>query len=100
VDSPTDNTGFEPKTAEQVIVNPTGLHARPCHAIASLAADFESSLQVGTGDRAVDGRSILSLMTLGACEGDVLRFQAQGRDADALLAALCDLVSSGFREMS
>ncbi len=87
-------------TAEQEIVNATGLHARPCHAIAALANGFESSLQVGVRDRLVDGRSILSLMTLGAAQGDILQFQAQGRDANALLSALCDLVAAGFRERS
>ncbi len=87
-------------SAEQEIVNATGLHARPCHAIAAMAADFESSLRVGTKGRWVDGRSILSLMTLGAAQGDMLQFQAQGRDANALLTALCDLVAAGFRERS
>ena len=91
---------METLTAEQEIVNPTGLHARPCHAIAALAASFESSLLVAVDGRQADGRSILSLMTLGAAQGDVLQFQAQGRDANALLKALCDLVAAGFRERS
>ena len=86
--------------AEQEIVNATGLHARPCHAIASLAGDFESSFRVSVNDREVDGRSILSLMTLGAAQGDVLCFQTQGRDSKALLDAVCTLVASGFRERS
>ena len=36
---------------EAEIVNATGLHARPCHAIAALAGEFESSLRVGCRDR-------------------------------------------------
>ena len=86
--------------ARAEVVNATGLHARPCHAIAATAGGFESSLQVVCGDRTVDGRSILSLMTLGAAQGDVLQFQAQGRDAQELLDTLCALVAAGFQERS
>lgn len=86
--------------AELPIVNPTGLHARPCHAIASLASGFESSLVVACHDRKVDGKSILSLMTLSAAEGDVLRFEVRGQDGQGLLQALSALVASGFQEMS
>lgn len=86
--------------AELSIVNATGLHARPCHAIASLATGFESSLVVGCHDRKVDGKSILSLMTLSAAEGDVLRIEVSGADGEALLQALRALVASGFQEMS
>lgn len=86
--------------AELPIVNATGLHARPCHAIASLASGFESSLLVGCHNRKVDGKSILSLMTLSAAMGDVLHVEVQGQDGQSLLQALRALVASGFQEMS
>ncbi len=86
--------------ADAEVLNATGLHARPCHAIASTAGEFESSLQITCGGRSVDGRSILSLMTLGAAQGDVLQFEAQGRDAKDLVDALCALLASGFQERS
>lgn len=86
--------------AELPIVNETGLHARPCHAIAALASRFESSLVVACHDREVDGKSILSLMTLSAAQGDRLRFQIQGRDGQRLLEEISSLLASGFQEMS
>ncbi|MCP5022444.1 MAG: HPr family phosphocarrier protein [bacterium] len=85
---------------ELPIVNETGLHARPCHAIAALASGFESSLFVACHNRQVDGKSILSLMTLSAAQGDQLRFRIQGQDGERLLEEISSLVASGFQEMS
>jgi len=85
---------------ELPIVNETGLHARPCHAIAALASEFESSLLVSCHGRQVDGKSILSLMTLSAAKGDILRFVIQGRDGQRLLHGISTLMASGFQEMS
>ncbi|MEZ5974096.1 MAG: HPr family phosphocarrier protein [Planctomycetota bacterium] len=89
-----------PLVAEVTVVNATGLHARPCGAIAATAKEYESSLIVACGDRQADGRSILSLMMLEAAQGDVLRFEAHGRDANSLLESLRALVQGGFRERS
>lgn len=80
------------------LVNPTGLHARPCHAIARTAQGFQSELRVSCEGREVNGKSILELMTLCApCEA-VLSFRARGEDAEALVSALAALVEGGFGE--
>lgn len=78
------------------IVNPEGLHARPCHAIVSLALEYECSLSVQCGETVADGRSILSLMTLQACQGSQLGFKASGEGAEELVDRLRALVSGGF----
>lgn len=80
------------------IVNRAGLHARPCHAIASAALGFQSELAVSCGERAVNGKSVLELMTLAACQGDELHLEARGDDAEALVERLSRLVASGFAE--
>ncbi|MBK7643500.1 MAG: HPr family phosphocarrier protein [Planctomycetes bacterium] len=78
--------------------NPTGLHARPCHAIARTAQAFRSELRVSCEGRDVNGKSILDLMTLCApCEA-VLSFHARGEDAEELVSALATLVEGGFGE--
>ncbi len=79
--------------------NPAGLHARPCHAIASTAAGFESDLTVSCGDLRVNGKSILELMTLCAPCHSELHLQAKGRDAEALIERLAELVEAGFHEI-
>jgi phosphotransferase system HPr (HPr) family protein len=80
------------------IPNPSGLHARPCHALASAAQAFQATLQVGCGGRSVNGKSILELMTLCAGQGTVLEIVGRGVDAAALVETLSRLVESGFDE--
>jgi phosphotransferase system HPr (HPr) family protein len=78
--------------------NASGLHARPCHALVIAALKFEAELVVRCRDQAVNGKSILELMTLNAPFGETLEFQARGRDAEALVAHLAALVEAGFGE--
>ena len=80
------------------IPNHAGLHARPCHAIVTTASGFESDLRVACGDREVNGRSILELMTLCAPCESILSFRARGRDAQARVERLAGLVEAGFGE--
>ena len=69
-----------------------GLHARPAGQFVALAGRFESDIQVGRGDEWVDGRSILSLLSLAAGCGTVLRIRAEGADAAEAVAALGELL--------
>lgn len=68
-----------------------GLHARPAGRFVSLAARFASDIEVaraGREDEWVSGRSVLSLLSLGATRGTRLRVRATGADAEAAVAAL------------
>lgn len=80
------------------IVNRQGLHARPCHAIASTALSFESELRIRSGRREVDGKSIIELMSLSASEGTDLEVRAWGADAEELVGEIGKLIDSGFGE--
>ena len=80
------------------VVNPEGLHARPCHSVVSLSKEFVADLRIANGSHSVNGRSILELMTLAASVGTELELSACGDDASALIEALCALISAGFVE--
>ncbi|MEZ6014014.1 MAG: HPr family phosphocarrier protein [Planctomycetota bacterium] len=82
------------------VVNRAGLHARPCHAVVSLALKHPAELRVRVGHeaRSVNGKSIIDLMTLEASEGTELEFTASGPGAEALVDALVALVAAGFSE--
>jgi phosphotransferase system HPr (HPr) family protein len=90
---------MEQEAARKVrLRNAAGLHARPCHAIVSLAREHDCELRVESGGVQVNGRSILELMTLCApCEAWI-SFTAQGRDAAVLVERLAALVEAGFHE--
>ena len=80
------------------VVNPQGLHARPVNLFVQLANQFESKIEVIKDEERVDGKSILSILTLAAAQGTELSIEATGQDAEAALEALADLVAKGFAE--
>ncbi|NOY81787.1 MAG: HPr family phosphocarrier protein [Kiritimatiellaeota bacterium] len=80
------------------LLNKLGLHARPASLLAQLAGKFRSEISVRRGDRVVDGKSILGLMTLGAGQGVSLTVEATGEDAAEALNALDRLFAERFHE--
>lgn len=87
-------------SADVRIVNASGLHARPSHAIVKLALAHRSELTIRCGSAEVNGRSILDLMTLGAPCDAILSLRARGEDATELISALVKLIEGGFGEQS
>lgn len=82
-----------------IVSNPQGFHARPAHLFMKLAGEFQAEVQIFKGNHAINGKSILDLLTLGAGKGTKLTLQAVGNDAQAAVDALAQLVESGFGEM-
>ncbi|QDU85744.1 Phosphocarrier protein HPr [Planctomycetes bacterium Pla163] len=82
-----------------MVINPSGLHARPCHALVSLALKHGADLSISYGGRTVNGKSILELMTLNAAQGAELTLQADGEGGAALLAEMAELFADGFGEL-
>jgi phosphocarrier protein len=83
-----------------VIRNDLGLHLRAAGAFVKIACQFESDIRVQRGDEAVNGKSLLSLLTLDAPLGTGVRIVAEGLDANDAIAALGGLVEAGFEEIS
>lgn len=88
------------QTVEKVtrLVNSQGLHMRPADMFVRLANQFSSTVQVGRDGRLVDGKSILSILTLAAEQGTELKVVANGNDAQQAASALAELIESGFDE--
>jgi phosphocarrier protein HPr len=81
-----------------VVTNPQGLHARPADLFVKTATRFASKIELVKGRERVDGKSILSLLTLAAVEGTQLSIEADGPDAEQALDALAKLVEQNFAE--
>lgn len=93
----------DPANAERrtlTIVNERGLHARASAKLVEIASRWPETtdIRVAKGERAVDGRSILDLMMLGAARGDEIVLIVEGEDAPAAMAELAGLVETGFGE--
>lgn len=80
------------------IINKLGLHARAAAKFVGCAAAFSSTIRTGKDGALVDGKSIMSVMMLAAGKGTVLDLHIEGRDEDAALAALQNLIENRFDE--
>jgi phosphocarrier protein len=80
------------------VKNPQGLHARPCHAVVAATLEYDCDVRVSCGGRAVNGKSILELMSLNAPCGTRLEFRLLGQQAEELMERLQDLFDTGFGE--
>lgn len=80
------------------IVNRLGLHARAAALLASRASAFEAHVTLIRDGDEVDAKSIMGLMTLAAAQGTVLTLTADGRDAEAAVEHLSQLVADRFEE--
>ena len=74
-----------------------GLHARPAAAFAHLASSRQNcEVTVTCNNEVVNGKSIMSLLTLGAGHGSELIIQVDGEDPEALVDELLELVRQRF----
>ena len=80
------------------IKNAQGLHARPASAFVKIANRFESEVTVRKGDEAVNGKSIMGLMTLAAIQGSQVDLEASGPDAEAAIIALAEFLDQDHEE--
>ena len=82
-------------SSETTVVLPehVDLHARPAAQFVRTAMTFSSRIQVAAGEREVDAKSLLSVLSLGAKGGTTLRLRADGEDASGAVAELAELVA-------
>ena len=78
------------------VINELGLHARPAAEFVKLASRFKSDISLQKDGDAVNGKSIMGVMTLAAECGAELTLRAEGSDADAAVTALEELVANEF----
>jgi phosphocarrier protein HPr len=87
-----------PLRIQLILKNKQGLHARAAAVFVRALSGLSAEVLVSWQNRAVNGRSMLDLMTLGAPYGSVLEVQINGADANTALAALMKVVDDCFDE--
>ncbi|GAA0587291.1 phosphoenolpyruvate--protein phosphotransferase [Caenispirillum bisanense] len=75
-----------------------GLHARPAAVFAGLAKQFAADVRVVHGAKVANGKSLASLLTLGADSGASIRILADGADAEQAVRELAQAVRQGLEE--
>jgi phosphocarrier protein HPr len=85
-------------SAEVIIINRLGLHARAAAKFVQIAAKSNADIAVTKGDKKVNGKSIMGLMMLAAAQGAIITISTSGDAADSALQALIDLIANRFGE--
>lgn len=80
------------------ITNTLGMHARAAARFVHTASGYQARISVTRGARTVDGKSILGILLLAAARGSDVTVTADGPDEADALAALSQLIESGFGE--
>lgn len=86
------------QSVDLTIAGGAGLHARPATVFAEIAKGFEAEVRVCHGEVVANGKSLISLLKLGADQGSQIRIMTRGKDAAAALQALKEAVEEGLEE--
>jgi phosphocarrier protein HPr len=82
------------------IINDKGLHARASAKFVETVERYDASVRVRRDGLEVSGDSIMGLMMLAAAPGTRIELEIEGADAEAVAAALTDLLANRFGEPS
>ncbi|HIR28278.1 MAG TPA: HPr family phosphocarrier protein [Candidatus Choladousia intestinigallinarum] len=73
-------------TKKQITIQlPSGLEARPVALLVQVASQFSSEIRIETGDKTVNAKSIMGMMTLGLSAGETVVVTANGADEQEAL---------------
>ena len=74
------------------LASKSGLHARPAAVFVQKAKTFHSQITLSKNDKTVNGKSILSVITLGAVQGEQVILKINGEDANTAIDQLAALL--------
>lgn len=83
-------------TQMATVLDEIGLHLRPARLIAEEAEQHRSRVELAYQGQAVDAKSIMQILTLGAGPNACVEVRAEGPDAEQAVAAVVGLFSSNF----
>jgi phosphocarrier protein HPr len=78
--------------------NKFGLHTRAGAKLVDIAKRFESRIELIYRNRAIDAKSIMGVITLGAQKDSTLDLVINGQDEQMALVALVKLIDDKFGE--
>ena len=71
-----------------------GLEARPVALLVQVASQYESTVYLETGNKKVNAKSIMGMMSLGFGNGDELTVEAEGADAEVAVEEMANYIES------
>jgi len=84
-------------TAEATVVDVQGMHARPASLISEQAATFSGTdIRIRNDQKTANPKSMATLLSMGASQGDSLIISAQGPEADQAVQVLAEMINQGL----
>jgi len=87
-------------TKTATVKNEVGLHARPATYFIQRANEFKSSISIEVGNRRVNAKSLLGVLSLGVVSGTEVEIIADGPDEAEAVEALVKLINNKLSEDS
>ena len=76
-------------TKETVIVGlPRGMESRPVAILVQIASQYQAKIYLECGNRRVNAKSIMGMMTLGLAEGAHVKVTADGSDEESAIEGI------------
>jgi phosphocarrier protein HPr len=85
---------------ETEIVNRLGLHARAAAKLVHTAGAYQSRVMISKDGEDVDAKSILGVLLMAAGQGTKITIRCDGKDEEAAMKAVTDLIANRFDEES
>ena len=76
------------------IIDPIGLHARPASVVVQEANKFESDIKITSNGKEANLKSIMSVLAMGVKNGEDVKIEAAGKDADKAIEAIVAAMKS------
>lgn len=81
-----------------VVINEVGLHLRPAGYLCKLAMKYPCKIELRIGDRTVNAKSVLGVLSACVKHGDEIEIVCTGESEEDALAALMQAISTDFAE--
>lgn len=80
------------------IKNKLGLHARAAVKLVNISTQYKSRIFLERDGMEVNGKSLLSILTLACPQGSWITIRAEGRDSREAIGSLGELIENKFGE--
>ena len=81
-----------------IIMNSTGLHARPSSMLVERAVKYKADINIIKNKKRINAKSIMGILASGICEGTLITIEADGEDEKAAVDEIIELIKSKFGE--
>lgn len=81
-----------------VVVNKSGLHARPASNLVKAASKFKAKISIVKAEKTYDVKSILGILSAGISCGTEITLVCDGEDEVQASQSLSELIESGLGE--